>query len=66
MILSFHHNKADAQASLATEKDYVQSRLAEHGNDLIGMGVDGFRLDSAKRKIRFKQYSFLTGSKYLR
>ena len=32
----------------------------------VGMGVDGFRLDSAKRKIRFKQYSFLTGSKYLR
>ena len=35
--------------SLATESPNVRSGLAEYGNDLIDLGVDGFRLDSAKR-----------------
>lgn len=38
-----HHN------SLATETEHVRSRLAAYGNDLISLGVDGLRLDAAKR-----------------
>ena len=36
--------------SLAIEKEHVRARLAEYGNDLLSLGVDGFRLDAAKRK----------------
>ncbi len=36
--------------SLASEKDNVRSRLAAFGNDLLSLGVDGFRLDAAKRE----------------
>src|SRR5688572_33112394 len=36
-------------ASLATETEYVRSKLAQYGNDLLSLGVDGFRLDAAKR-----------------
>lgn len=35
--------------SLATDTEYVRSRLAQYANDLISLGVDGFRLDAAKR-----------------
>ena len=35
--------------SLATETEYVRSRLAEYTNDLLSLGVDGLRLDAAKR-----------------
>jgi len=35
-------------ADLATETDYVRSRLAQNGNDLMSLGIDGFRLDAAK------------------
>ncbi|KAH9923707.1 glycoside hydrolase family 13 protein [Epithele typhae] len=35
-------------ADLKTESDYVRSRLAQFGSDLISLGVDGFRLDAAK------------------
>ncbi|EJD07843.1 glycoside hydrolase [Fomitiporia mediterranea MF3/22] len=35
-------------ADLATETEYVRSRLAEYGNDLLSLGVDGLRLDAAK------------------
>ncbi|KAJ7590713.1 glycoside hydrolase superfamily [Mycena floridula] len=35
-------------ADLATDTTYVQKRLAEYGNDLLSLGVDGFRLDAAK------------------
>ncbi|PIL31197.1 hypothetical protein GSI_05895 [Ganoderma sinense ZZ0214-1] len=35
-------------ADLATETDYVRGRLAEYGNDLLSLGVDGLRLDAAK------------------
>ncbi|KAH9923712.1 glycoside hydrolase family 13 protein [Epithele typhae] len=35
-------------ADLATETDYVRGRLAQYGQDLINLGVDGLRLDAAK------------------
>lgn len=35
--------------SLATETEHVRSRLAEYANDLLSLGVDGLRLDAAKR-----------------
>ncbi|KAG5651660.1 hypothetical protein H0H81_007882 [Sphagnurus paluster] len=35
-------------ADLATDTDYVRSRLAQYANDLISLGVDGLRLDAAK------------------
>lgn len=38
-------------ADLATETEYVRSRLAEYINDLISLGVDGLRLDAVKRKF---------------
>ncbi|THH14430.1 hypothetical protein EW146_g5900 [Bondarzewia mesenterica] len=34
--------------SLATDTEYVQSRLAAYANDLFSLGVDGLRLDAAK------------------
>ncbi|KAG8843332.1 hypothetical protein FRB96_004090 [Tulasnella sp. 330] len=33
---------------LATETQYVRSRLAQYINDLISLGVDGLRLDASK------------------
>ena len=36
--------------SLGTDMTYPRSRLAEYGDDLLSLGVDGFRLDSAKRE----------------
>ncbi|KAG9011908.1 hypothetical protein FRB94_007344 [Tulasnella sp. JGI-2019a] len=38
----------DGLADLATETECVRARLAEYLNDLISLGVDGLRLDSAK------------------
>ncbi|KAF5364605.1 hypothetical protein D9758_005615 [Tetrapyrgos nigripes] len=38
----------DNLADLATDTDYVRGRLAEYANDLLSLGVDGFRLDAAK------------------
>ncbi|KAI0062563.1 glycoside hydrolase [Artomyces pyxidatus] len=38
----------DGLADLATETEYVRSRLAEYANDLLSLGVDGLRLDAAK------------------
>ena len=35
-------------ADLYTEHDYVRGRLAAYLNDLISLGVDGFRLDASK------------------
>ena len=35
-------------SDLRTESDYVRGTLAGYLNDLIGLGVDGFRLDAAK------------------
>ena len=36
-------------ASLATDTEYVRGRLVEYTNDLISLGIDGLRLDAAKR-----------------
>ena len=36
--------------SLATESDYVRGKLVDHANELLGLGVDGLRIDAAKRK----------------
>ena len=38
------------RTSLATETDYVRGRLAEYTNDLLSLGVDGLRVDAAKRE----------------
>ncbi|QRW07284.1 alpha-amylase [Ceratobasidium sp. AG-Ba] len=35
-------------ADLATDTEYVRGRLAAYANDLISLGVAGFRLDAAK------------------
>ncbi|KAF4562493.1 hypothetical protein EYR36_004153 [Pleurotus pulmonarius] len=48
-------NRAEVQtcelvnlADLATDTEYVRGRLASYANDLLSLGVDGFRLDAAK------------------
>lgn len=38
-----------SRASLATETEYVRTQLAAYTNNMISMGVDGLRLDAAKR-----------------
>jgi alpha-amylase len=35
-------------SDLKTESDYVRTKIAGYLNDLIGVGVDGFRVDAAK------------------
>ncbi|MBB5868682.1 alpha-amylase [Allocatelliglobosispora scoriae] len=35
-------------ADLATESDYVRTKIASYMNDLLALGVDGFRLDASK------------------
>ncbi len=35
-------------ADLDTGEEYVRGRIAEYLNDLLSMGVDGFRIDAAK------------------
>ncbi|KAF9524368.1 glycoside hydrolase superfamily [Crepidotus variabilis] len=35
-------------ADLRTDTEYVRTRLAEYLNDLISLGLDGFRLDAAR------------------
>ncbi|MGC9667787.1 alpha-amylase [Planosporangium sp. 12N6] len=35
-------------ADLATESEYVRSKIAGYLNDLLSLGVDGFRLDASK------------------
>lgn len=37
--------------SLATETETVRSTLVEYANDLLSLGVDGLRLDAAKREL---------------
>jgi hypothetical protein len=39
----------DLPRSLATETENVRKRLATHVNDLMSLGVDGIRIDAAKR-----------------
>jgi alpha-amylase len=50
-----YNNQTDVQkceleqlADLRTESSYVRGKLAGYLNDLISLGVDGFRLDAAK------------------
>ena len=38
-------------SSLATDTDYVQGRIAQYLNDLLSLGVDGLRVDAAKREL---------------
>ncbi|KII86838.1 glycoside hydrolase family 13 protein [Plicaturopsis crispa FD-325 SS-3] len=38
----------DSLADLATNSTYVQAQLAAYGDDLVSLGVQGFRLDAAK------------------
>lgn len=35
-------------SDLRTESDYVRGRIADYLNDLLSIGVDGFRVDAAK------------------
>ncbi len=35
-------------SDLRTESDYVRGKIAGYLNDLLGLGVDGFRVDAAK------------------
>ncbi|KAI0812488.1 glycoside hydrolase superfamily [Irpex lacteus] len=70
-----YNNAAEVQtcelvglADLATNTEYVRSRLAQYGNDLLSLGVDGLRLDAAKH-ISVTDLSAITsrlnGSPYL-
>ncbi|MFI5780608.1 alpha-amylase family protein [Nocardia sp. NPDC051570] len=43
-----HHCQTLNAADLATEDDRVQDRIAGYLNDLLSLGIDGFRIDSAK------------------
>lgn len=39
--------------SLATETDYVRKTLVDEANDMLSLGVAGFRLDAAKRTSHY-------------
>lgn len=55
-------------SDLATESGYVRGKLIGYMNDLIGLGVDGFRVDAAKHMpVGDLQAIFggLTGSPYI-
>ncbi|EPQ53992.1 alpha-amylase [Gloeophyllum trabeum ATCC 11539] len=58
----------DGLADLDTESEDVRSTLAAYGNDLIGLGVDGLRLDAAKHIAATSLANItsrLTGSPYI-
>jgi glycosidase len=38
-----------SRQSLNTESPSVRAKIAGHANDLISLGVDGLRVDAAKR-----------------
>jgi hypothetical protein len=46
----YDRNKFTYTRSLATGTEYVQGRIAKHLNDLLSLGVDGLRIDAAKRE----------------
>ncbi|KZT20455.1 carbohydrate-binding module family 20 protein [Neolentinus lepideus HHB14362 ss-1] len=55
-------------ADLDTEAEYVRSTLAAYGNHLLGLGVDGLRLDAAKHIAATSLANItsrLTGSPYI-
>ncbi|MBF6330616.1 alpha-amylase [Nocardia transvalensis] len=43
-----HHCQTLNASDLATDKDAVRDRIAGYLEDLLSLGVDGFRIDSAK------------------
>ena len=47
--------------SLNTESSSVRAKIAGHANDLISLGVDGLRVDAAKRMVFYK---FLSAPQY--
>ncbi|MFD4247126.1 carbohydrate-binding module family 20 domain-containing protein [Streptomyces sp. NPDC058525] len=54
-VISNYQDKANVQncelvqlADLDTGEDYVRGRIAGYLNDLLSLGVDGFRIDAAK------------------
>ena len=48
--MSWLLNLTSLASSLDTGTEYVRSRLAKYANDLLSLGIDGFRLDAAKSK----------------
>lgn len=38
--------------SLATENENVRGRLVQYSNDILSLGVEGLRLDAAKRTLQ--------------
>lgn len=48
-------------ADLATEKARVQARLTAYLNDLLSLGVDGFRIDAAKHIAAADLHAILKG-----
>jgi glycosidase len=50
VVLPIPVSIANSSSSLATETEYVRGRLATYVNDLLSLGVDGLRLDAAKRE----------------
>lgn len=54
------YNKLKYICSLATDTDYVQRRIAQYLNDLLSLGVDGLRIDAAKRELFRVWGTFLT------
>jgi hypothetical protein len=51
ILLLLYQSLTSKYPSLATETEYVRDRLAQYGNDLLSLGVDGMRLDAAKRNF---------------
>ncbi|GAA3752672.1 carbohydrate-binding module family 20 domain-containing protein [Micromonospora maritima] len=47
-------------SDLYTEKDAVRTRIAAYLNDLIGLGVDGFRVDAVKH-VRKDDFAAILG-----
>jgi glycosidase len=39
--------------SLNTESSSVRAKISGHANDLISLGVDGLRVDAAKRVLSY-------------
>jgi alpha-amylase len=48
-------------SDLRTESGYVRSRLTAYLNDLVSLGVDGFRVDAAKHLPATDQAAVLSG-----
>ncbi|WP_228644716.1 carbohydrate-binding module family 20 domain-containing protein [Microtetraspora sp. AC03309] len=49
-----------ALSDLYTEKEYVRNKIADYLNDLIGLGVDGFRVDAVKH-IKKSDFAAILG-----